>query len=157
MDTSLKKRNSIMNDLPKLMKDILNSIRSGKTLSATMFDVDINAVISKREGKDFESELVLRLNKITEIKRNKPKSAFDYIEDFVEEIFVHVFQNTNSDDLSAYISDDFGMFFEAMHMKIEDEWLNGLISVYADGEIPCDLISPLKGKFYYHILKLSKV
>jgi len=47
-----------------------------------------------------------------------------------------VLEITNNDDLAAYISDDFGLIWDAEKVDINNNWINVLWQSYKKGEIP---------------------
>ena len=138
-----------------MLARILAGIRHGRTLPASTFGTDVEDILRMRERQLFEKELVKRFDAVDALKSGVPKAELEYVEDFVEEVFVHVFEQTQSDDLSAYVSDDFGLLAEALHLGYEDEWLNGLATIYSDGRIPCETVEPKPGMLRDHLSRLS--
>lgn len=60
--------------------------------------------------------------------------------------FKIVLANTGNSDLAAYISDDFGLFLDAVQINFNNEWLNSLWIIYKDNKIPCENIGKVNGK-----------
>lgn len=63
-----------------------------------------------------------------------------------ENVFKIVLANTGNSDLAAYISDDFGLFLDAVQINFNNEWLNSLWITYKENKIPCENIGKVKGK-----------
>lgn len=145
-----------MSALRQLCQDILAAMRKGRLLSSRTFALDVDALLDKRDNSAFERDLVSRSDIVWAMKRQRPAAEVEYIEEFVGGVFEFVFLATESDDLSAYISDDFGLFIEALHVGYEDGWLNGLADAYRGGCIPCEPISPVPGKLYDHVAALAE-
>ena len=59
-----------------------------------------------------------------------------YNEDIRKIVFNMVLEITNNDDLAAYISDDFGLIWDAEKVDINNNWINVLWQSYKKGEIP---------------------
>ena len=47
-----------------------------------------------------------------------------------------MYENSNSDDLAAYVSDDFGLIFDSIILNYRDEWFDKLIRCYEELNIP---------------------
>ena len=144
-----------MQELPDLLQRVLKAIAAGRVLPVTAFTGDINRLLRKMEGTSFEKDLLLRRSAVDKVKKKRPKGEFEYINDFMDEVFVHVFTQTESDDLAAYVLEDFALLADAAHVGYEDEWLNGLAAVYAKGKIANDNVKPLPGTLHDHLEKLA--
>jgi len=138
-----------------LLKGLLAAMAGGRLLGPDAFAPGAAQILRLREAPEFEAKLVPRLNAVLEIARSTQRGECEYIEDFVEDVFAHVFKLTESDDLSAYVSDDFGMLAQALHVGYEDHWLNGLLEAYAQGKVPCGPIRELPGSLVDQVRKLA--
>ena len=139
-----------------VLRELLDAIEAGRLLPPEAFAADVSEILRLRESPEFEAGLIPRFDEVSGLLRDKPEKEREYIGDFVEEVFVHVFTATESDDLSAYVADDFGLLAEALHVNYEDEWLNGMVNTYAEGRIPCGPIAPLEGRLLVQVRKLAK-
>ena len=82
---------------------------------------------------------------LKDAQANAIKFVVDKIEDFGENVFLHVFNITHHDDLSAYICDDFCYFIESIEMNYESKWLNSLFYSYAKNLIPYSKLEQIEG------------
>ena len=62
-----------------------------------------------------------------------------------ERVFSIVNENSTVSDLASYISDDFGLFSDALQINYNNDWLNGLRVKYKEMEIPHGDINSVKG------------
>jgi hypothetical protein len=138
-----------------VLQELREAMRSGHLLSSRAFVRGVDAILRKRESPAFDEELGRLFVAVSALLGAASRADLEYIEDFVEEVFVHVFEQTRSDDLSAYVSDDFGLVAQALHAGYEDETLNGLVDIYGQCRIPCDTIAPAVGTLRDHVRRVA--
>lgn len=98
---------------------------------------DINDYLDVRdESTEFGNEWTEQYNQI--ISRKDEVENEDLICKICKNIFIKVFQWSGSDDLAAYISDDFELIFMAFDIGYNNSWLNGLLRMYLDERFPND-------------------
>lgn len=75
---------------------------------------------------------------ITKLKNKKKQQGVPatYSEDIRKKAFNIVLQITDNDDLAAYISDDFGLIWDAEKVNVNNSWINALWQSYKNGKIP---------------------
>ncbi|WP_159019539.1 hypothetical protein [Algibacter sp. L3A6] len=87
----------------------------------------IDDILDSRDSDLFSSQWIKAWNEMSAEKIN--------LERELEEIFKLVFRKTESDDLSAYITEDFELI--ANHLKLgENKWVTSLCNSYFNGKIP---------------------
>lgn len=103
--------------------------------------------LDSRDMNPFDTDWIKAYEGIEKAKENlteKEKLELDKLSEFVRhKAFISALRNSNSSELAGYISDDFGLFSDALAMNISNKWLNGLLSSYLSGIPPSGKIIPL--------------
>jgi hypothetical protein len=150
-------KNSRKKDIPQLLNQIISAIKNKKILSPLIFfTLNIDNVLNKRDNKEFEATILPLFEKTKKMRQDRSKKELEYIEDFNQEIFNHVFYYTKSDDLAAYIADDFTLLAEALHFNLENGCFNALAASYLNNQIPHDPLIPIDGNIYDYMKKIAK-
>jgi hypothetical protein len=78
---------------------------------------------------------------------------FEGIIDEIRELtYTQAFMRWQSPDVSAYVSDDFGIIAAALAMNLDDPWIVSLASHYIHGNIPECNVEPLHGNLIETLL-----
>ena len=139
-----------------ILRELLDAMARGRLLPERAFAPDADTILRMRETPEFEAAVTPLFAAVSNLLRDTPREDLEYIEDFVEKVFVHVFERTGSDDLSAYVSDDFGLLAQALHVGYEDQQLNGLAHAYGQSSVPCARIAPVAGSLLDHMRKVAR-
>ncbi len=104
-----------------------------KALSDNENFADIDCLLDERDKDIFAKQWTAEYSNIEKIKsRNNEK----LIDKYREKIFKTVFKQTGSDDLAAYVSDDFGLLADALNSDYRSRWIEALQFYYINGKIP---------------------
>ncbi len=97
----------------------------------------------------------IRKDRPGELRYGIPIKERKYIESIEEELYFRVYNSCKDDDLliyyddlSAYISDDFGLIAEGLYFGYNNAWLNGLLYEYIEHRIPCGDLKEIEGDLY---------
>ena len=113
----------------------MKKIKNGELLSLKLFNnLDEDIVLDMRDRSEFEDEWLRVSNILDEIKVDSKNDELIY--EIRKHSFINVYNITKSDELSAYISDDFELISKAIVLGYNDKWLNSLILSYADFKFP---------------------
>ncbi|MBW9158484.1 hypothetical protein [Clostridium tagluense] len=139
---NLKETNSIL-----YLEKLKNLMLSGSLLSKDTFIVDdLDSIMDSREESNFDKQWIRNYNKINE-KRYLINFKIKELIDSIREIAYKItYAFTESSDLAAYVSDDFGLIAEALVLNHNDEWLNTLGKKYLENKIPNGTLNPSKGE-----------
>jgi len=115
----------------------------------------IESKLSKIIRKYSEEEIYYILdNRDNDSFSDKWKEIYEDLQDKCSEsksyeirkrVFSIVSENSTVSDLASYISDDFGLFSDALQIGYNNAWLNGLWIKYKELEIPHGKIDNIKG------------
>ncbi len=101
---------------------------------------EIYDILDSRDEDSFSDKWM----EIYEDLKNKcPKSESYKLR---EKVFSIVIENSTVSDLASYISDDFGLFSDALQINYNNNWLNALWVKYKEMEIPHGDIGKVKGE-----------
>ena len=118
-----------------MLNKLLKKIKNGELLSLKLFNnLDEDIVLDMRDRSEFEDEWLRVSNILDEIKVDSKNDELIY--EIRKHSFINVYNITKSDELSAYISDDFELISKAIVLGYNDKWLNSLILSYADFKFP---------------------
>lgn len=102
-------------------------------IPAALEGIDIDNALDLRDSKEFDSEWIRVYNLVKEQKSEEnPKCG-----KIREEAYKKVYDTLEDDEIAAYISDDFGLMFDADSLGISDPWLDKLIDSYQRSVFPC--------------------
>lgn len=111
------------------MFELLNKLKE-----AHYEKLNIGEFIDLRENAPFDSEWVRVYQTIEELK--KGRNVKD-IRDIEKNVYILVFELSNSPDLADFISEDFSLIADSKALNYSDEWLNKIITCYENAIIPC--------------------
>ena len=114
-------KNIIQNELPLIL--------------GRLSDETIDNILVERDDNFFSEQWMQAYNEVEKQKKQQGVPS-TYNEDIRKIIFNMVLEITNNDDLAAYISDDFGLIWDAEKVDINNNWINVLWQSYKKGEIP---------------------
>lgn len=114
-------KNIIQNELPLIL--------------GRLSDETIDNILVERDDNFFSEQWMQAYNKVEKQKKQQGVPS-TYNEDIRKIVFNMVLEITNNDDLAAYISDDFGLIWDAEKVDINNNWINVLWQSYKKGEIP---------------------
>ncbi|WP_289064382.1 hypothetical protein [uncultured Zobellia sp.] len=97
-------------------------------------------ILDNRDEDDFSDKWM----EIYEDLKEKCKNSKS--EKLREIAFKKVNEFSKISDLSSYISDDFGLFSDAIQIDYQNEWLNGLWLKYKQMEIPNKDVEEINGR-----------
>lgn len=98
-------------------------------------DETIDNILVERDDNFFSEQWMQAYNEVEKQKKQQGVPS-TYNEDIRKIVFNMVLEITNNDDLAAYISDDFGLIWDAEKVDINNNWINVLWQSYKKGEIP---------------------
>lgn len=110
------------------MEQLINNLRK-----INYENLNLDEVLSGRENITFDSEWIRVFDEIKAIKTSLKITDNTHIR---ESAYLIVYENSNSDDLAAYVSDDFGLIFDSIILNYRDEWFDKLIRCYEELNIP---------------------
>lgn len=114
-------KNIIQNELPLIL--------------GRLSDETIDNILVERDDNFFSEQWMQAYNEVEKQKKRQGVPS-TYNEDIRKIVFNMVLEITNNDDLAAYISDDFGLIWDAEKVDINNNWINVLWQSYKKGEIP---------------------
>lgn len=114
-------KNIIQNELPLIL--------------GRLSDETIDNILVERDDNFFSEQWMQAYNEVEKQKKQQGVPS-TYNEDIRKIVFNMVLEITNNDDLAAYISDDFGLIWDAEKVDINNNWINILWQSYKKGEIP---------------------
>ena len=114
-------KNIIQNELPLIL--------------GRLSDETIDNILVERDDNFFSEQWMQAYNEVEKQKKQQGVPP-TYNEDIRKIVFNMVLEITNNDDLAAYISDDFGLIWDAEKVDINNNWINVLWQSYKKGEIP---------------------
>lgn len=110
------------------MEQLINNLRK-----INYENLNLDEVLTGRDNKTFDSEWIRVFDEIKELKNSVKITDNTHIR---ESAYLIVYENSNSDDLAAYVSDDFGLIFDSIILNYRDEWFDKLIRCYEELNIP---------------------
>lgn len=115
-------KNIIQNELPLIL--------------GRLSDETIDNILVERDDNFFSEQWMQAYNEVEKQKKQQGVPSTYINEDIRKIVFNMVLEITNNDDLAAYISDDFGLIWDAEKVDINNNWINVLWQSYKKGEIP---------------------
>lgn len=118
-----------------LINELMNCLSN---IDYTMLNEDyINELLDSRDCAPFDTEWCRVDKEINALKNDQNytsevKAAQGKIR---ETAFLIISKNAGS-ELSAYVSDDFGLIYDSLVLNYKDEWLNKLIEKYKSKSVP---------------------
>ncbi|MCL1617036.1 hypothetical protein M3090_11625 [Bacteroides sp. ET71] len=101
----------------------------------SLSDETIDDILDERDDDFFSEQWMQAYNEVEKQKKQQEIPAA-YSEEIRKNAFNTVLKITSSDDLAAYISDDFGLIVDADKVDINNSWINALWQSYKNGKIP---------------------
>ncbi len=118
---------------------LVGRLPSAQTFSA-MNDYDV--VLEERDDPDFDEAWMRAHERVQAVRATR---AFD--EDALtrlrETVYLCTFDLTQSAELAADVSDDFGLLGEALALGVEDDWLSALARAYTNDQFPRGALVPV--------------
>jgi len=153
----------------KAVEILKELVEGNKLLSAKDLEIDnVEELLNKMDDDNFCNKFSDVCEAIKKL-RNDPPGQFRYripikerklIKSIEEEIYFRVYNSCEDDslliyydDLSAYISDDFGIIAEALYWGYNDEWLNSMFNEYIEHRIPGGELKEMKGSLVDILMK----
>ncbi len=119
--------------------DLINELLSALSdIDYSEFDEDtINDLLDSRDSDPFDAEWCRVSAEIEELKndRNYTPKIGSQQSKIREKAFITVERNIQN-ELSEYVSDDFGLIYDSLVLNYKDEWLDKLIGSYKNKKIP---------------------
>jgi len=142
----------------KLLKEMVDE---GKFLSSDDLRIEnVEELLTNRDDDMFaeqwgmvDCELAkIRKDRPGELRYGIPIKERKIIESIEEELYFRVYNSCKDDDLliyyddlSAYLSDDFGLIAEALYFGYNNSWLNALFYEYIEHRIPSGYLKKVEG------------
>ena len=104
-------KNIIQNELPLIL--------------GRLSDETIDNILVERDDNFFSEQWMQAYNEVEKQKKQQGVPS-TYNEDIRKIVFNMVLEITNNDDLAAYISDDFGLIWDAEKVDINNNWINNI-------------------------------
>lgn len=114
---------------------------------AALQDEDYDDLLDERDEDGFAQPWTKSYNTINKAYIDSGltdayKARIDKIREYT---FKRVYKETESSDLSSYLSDDFDLILKAMLTNSQDSWVNALWQVYTEGQIPKGVLENAPG------------
>ena len=110
-------------------------------------NISTDDYLDSRDMSPFDTDWTKTYDEIEKEKSKlteKEKLELDKLSEFIRhKAFISASRKLKSLELASYISDDFGLFSDALAMNISNNWLNGLLFRYISGILPSGEITPL--------------
>ena len=127
-----------------IVPKLLQLVKEDRLLSEHVFsNIQVDDLLDNREASHFSDEWM----KIYDDISNKKLTSFideitnQQIDLLRERVYKKVYRHTSSNDLAGYISDDFGLIGDALHVNYNNDWLSALLNCYIENTIPCGRLS----------------
>ena len=114
------------------MEQLLNNLKM-----INYENINLDELLVGREDMLFDSEWIRVYDEIKELKNRTTITDNMKIR---EKVFLIVYEKLLSDDLAAYVSDDFGLIFDSIILNYKDEWLDKFIKCYEQLHIPSGIL-----------------
>ena len=116
---------------------LLARMRSGDYIaSISLPDDNVADALQHRSADEFSSEWMRVFRVVESAKRNKTSGEDSRVRQLRELSYLQSYHRWHHPDLSAYISDDFGLIGDALEVGHYDPLLDALFSAYASGTFP---------------------
>lgn len=115
--------------IEKQMLELLDSLSK-----INFAGLDIDDFLEQRDSEPFDGEWMRVYQAVEALKRDK---VVDDTREIEKKAYIMAYEKSEDDELAGYISDDFGLIANSKLLGYSDEWLEKLISCYANGTIPC--------------------
>ncbi|MFS1520355.1 hypothetical protein ACIPCA_03360 [Flavobacterium covae] len=92
----------------------------------------INELLDERDEEDFSDKWSENFENVEELK----KEEYSESEALRESMFKKVIDETGSSDLASYISDDFGLLYDALKVNYKNKFIEKLWDSYKNNLIP---------------------
>lgn len=121
------------------MTEKINKLEAAfnESLKAALHHIDsdkIDSILENRDLSVFSDAWMEAYHAIDE--KAVDQETEDKITHIRKEIFVSIFRITESTELPAYISDDFGLISSYYIQNIENKWVANLLFTYLNHKIP---------------------
>ncbi|AMO20552.1 hypothetical protein [Flavobacterium columnare] len=92
----------------------------------------INELLDERDEDDFSDKWSESFENVEELKVDESAES----EALRESIFKKVIDKTGSSDLASYISDDFGLLYDALNVNYKNKFIEKIWDSYKNNLIP---------------------
>lgn len=102
--------------------------------------IDLDKALDDRDQAVFDQEWLRVFHQVEELKKermeeyNKAKLECDK---YRQEAYIRIYNACENSDISACVSDDIGLIYDAEFLQYSDVWLDALISSYQNIVFPC--------------------
>lgn len=128
----------------ELVPKLIQLVKEDGLLSEHVFsNIEVDDLLEHRDEALFTDEWM----KIYDDISNKKLTSFideitnQQIDLLRERVYKKVYRYTSSSDLAGYISDDFGLIGNALHVNYNNDWLSALLKCYIENTIPAGALS----------------
>jgi hypothetical protein len=127
-----------------MVPKLIQLVKEDRLLSEHVFsNIQVDDLLDNRDESQFSDEWMKIYHDIS----NKKLTSFideitnQQIDLLRERVYKKVYLYTSSSDLAGYISDDFGLIGDALHVNYNNGWLSALLNCYIENTIPCGTLS----------------
>ena len=100
--------------------------------------LDIDELLDNRDMDVFDTEWNRVYREVEALKNaeNYTKEEIEQNKKIRRQVFLLIHELTDYTELAEYISDDFGLIFDAVILDYKDLWIDKLVSCYEKGIVP---------------------
>ncbi|MBP1905851.1 hypothetical protein J2Z32_002499 [Paenibacillus turicensis] len=128
----------------ELVPKLIQLVKEDRLLSEhALGTIHVDDLLDNRDEPQFSDEWM----KVYDDISNKKLTSFideitnQQIDLLRELVYKKVYRYTSSSDLAGYISDDFGLIGDALHVNYNNDWLSALLKCYIEHTIPLGALS----------------
>lgn len=116
-----------------MSKGFFNLLVTNKIVNSHMFEnLDVDSALDQRDSDPFDSEWIRVYEKLQSISE-KATSDNEAIRKLA---FEKALEFSSGGEVAEYISDDFGLMYDALVCGYNDPWLSGLAHCYSKSRFP---------------------
>lgn len=122
---------------------LIEIIDAHRLLVPSMFEIDIDEALDKRDVEPFDSDWIKAHAKVSDEDidtRDRPSLV-----ELREAAYLRCYKLTQNSELSGFVADDFGLIGTYLLLDERDDWVNALWCAYRDGHFPCGALTPCGG------------
>jgi hypothetical protein len=128
----------------ELVPKLIQLVKEDRLLCEHIFsNIQVDDLLDHRDEAQFSDGWMKAYDDIS----NKKLTSFideitnQQIDLLRERVYKKVYHYTSSSDLAGYISDDFGLIGDALHVNYNSDWLSALLKCYIENTIPFGALS----------------
>ena len=114
-------------------------------------EINIEELLDNRDSEEFDQSWSQAFEEVEASKALKDIPDNSKVRRLA---FDKVYEHGPGGELAEYVSDDFGLIYDAYELEYNNPWLNRLFQRYIEGEIPSGFLSPLNTPLKEMILNL---